>query len=83
MAAGLTRPAPMLRLSEIVDKNVFVSKSTTNLGITETPERKRRLDELTASPCHVEPYPPRPQSTNLGPPMDTPAKKHVEGVYDR
>ncbi|KAK7690270.1 hypothetical protein QCA50_006925 [Cerrena zonata] len=36
-----------------------------------------------ASPLHVEPYPPRPQSTNPGPPMDTPARKHVEGVYDR
>lgn len=82
MAAGLSQP-PKLRLSEIVDKNVFVSKSTSNLGITQTPERKRKLDELTASPLHVEPYPPRPQSTNPGPTLDTPARKHVEGVYDR
>lgn len=77
------QPAPKLRLSEIVDKNVFVAKSSTNVGITETPERKRKLDDLTASPFHVDPYPPRPQSQNLGPLLDTPARKHVEGVYDR
>ncbi|CAL1712476.1 unnamed protein product [Somion occarium] len=85
-AAGLSQPAPTHRLSAIVDKKVFIAdRSATNLGITDSPERpiKRKHDDLTASPLHVDPYPPRPQSTNLDLALDTPAKKHIEGVYDR
>ncbi|KAK0244073.1 hypothetical protein EDD85DRAFT_918204 [Armillaria nabsnona] len=43
----------------------------------------RSFDELTSSPLHVEPYPPRKPSTqNIAVP-DSPNQRRLEGVYDR
>lgn len=44
---------------------------------------ERSYDELTASPLHVEPYPPRPQSMQIDAALDTPGRKHLDDVYDR
>lgn len=50
-----------------------------------TPETRRgrsiQFDDLNSSPYHVEPYPPR----NLGEQvtLDSPDRRHLEGVYDR
>lgn len=38
------------------------------------------LDELTSSPCIVEPYPVRQRDPTL---LDSPAQRRIEGVYDR
>lgn len=73
----------MPRLSTLVDKNLFIADN----GGTKSPGRaslgeKRKIDELTESPQHVVPYPPRPRpkvSVTIG----SPAQRHVEGVYDR
>ncbi|GBE83047.1 predicted protein [Sparassis crispa] len=71
------------RLSEVVDKNIFIASSPASPVPTDQSgnQRDKSLDELTSSPFHVDPYPPRPQApANI---LDTPARKHIEGVYDR
>ena len=70
----------------MVDKNLFIATSPAHRvqiaePIQETPQRQK--DDLTASPLHVEPYPQRPVVNKDGVPLDTPAKRHLEGVYDR
>ncbi len=47
-----------------------------------TPQAQKQKDELTESPLHVEPYPARPVA-NASVTIDTPARRHIEGVYDR
>jgi len=71
----------------LVDKSLFIADNS--VAALKSPEagctsfgEKPYLDELTASPQHVEPYPPRPPSKSSMT-IDTPAKKHLEGVYDR
>ena len=84
---AVSKPAPTVtpRLSAVVDKSLFVRPGTPG-GIdfddSVIMKRSLRYDELTSSPLHVDPYPNRPQS-QLGPALDTPAKTHVESVYDR
>ncbi|KAI0769137.1 hypothetical protein BD413DRAFT_560042 [Trametes elegans] len=79
----LAQPTPTPRLSAMVDKNLFIATSPSQkVTIVEpglTPPRQK--DELTASPLHVEPYPARPTRSTVA--LDTPAKRHLEGVYDR
>ncbi|KAI0629768.1 hypothetical protein C8Q77DRAFT_1075749 [Trametes polyzona] len=80
----LAQPTPAPRLSTVVDKNLFIatpSPGPQRVTIEEprlTPSRTQ--DDLTASPLHVEPYPARQRATIA---LDTPAKRHLEGVYDR
>ncbi|KAI0357501.1 hypothetical protein OH77DRAFT_1588381 [Trametes cingulata] len=78
----LAQPTPTPRLSAVVDKNLFIARSPSQRVTIEeslsTPPREK--DDLTASPLHVEPYPARPRTTIA---IDTPAKRHLEGVYDR
>ncbi|KAI0629755.1 hypothetical protein C8Q77DRAFT_1064543 [Trametes polyzona] len=80
----LAQPTPTPRLSTVVDKNLFIatpSPGPQRVTIEEprlTPPRTQ--DDLTASPLHVEPYPARQRTTIA---LDTPAKRHLEGVYDR
>ena len=45
--------------------------------------RENSLDELTSSPCHVEPYPQRVKGSQDAPIPDTPSRHRIEGVYDR
>lgn len=44
---------------------------------------EKSFDELTSSPCHVEPYPKRRPSALDAPIPDTPSRRRIEGVYDR
>ena len=52
---------------------------------TPHPIRRRSIlfddGDLTASPFHVEPYPPRKAAEPVV--LNSPDRRHVEGVYDR
>jgi serine/threonine-protein kinase GIN4 len=77
----VSKPAPVPRLSTLVDPSLFISDASGSKSRASFMERPR-VDDLMASPLHVEPYPARPASkSSLA--VDTPAKKHLEGVYDR
>lgn len=67
----------------MVDKNLFIATSPAQRVTIQEPRSTppRAQNDLTASPLHVEPYPARPAQTGIT--MDTPAKRHIEGVYDR
>ncbi|KAF9013205.1 hypothetical protein BDQ17DRAFT_1321088 [Cyathus striatus] len=77
------------RLSQVVDRNLvirtpFMSRELLldDVENMNTPEhRQPSFDELTSSPCHVEPYQPRKFDTEALP--DTPSQRRLEGVYDR
>ncbi|OBZ68659.1 Serine/threonine-protein kinase par-1 [Grifola frondosa] len=79
----LSRPTPTPRLSAMVDRNLFVKPAsppaTPDSNVVIEPPR----NELTESPLHVDPYPPRPKGSKPAVVLDTPGRKHVEGVYDR
>ncbi|PPQ85184.1 hypothetical protein CVT25_004191 [Psilocybe cyanescens] len=79
-------PEPTPRLSEVLDRSLFISpmlRSQDDL-LDRTMERHHdmSLDDLHASPCHVEPYPQRAHSHDVAVP-DTPSRHRIEGVYDR
>ncbi|KAL1950380.1 hypothetical protein VTO73DRAFT_5504 [Trametes versicolor] len=79
----LAQPTPTPRLSTMVDKNLFIATSPAQRVTIQEPRSTppRAQNDLTASPLHVEPYPARPAQSGIT--MDTPAKRHIEGVYDR
>ena len=82
-------PTPAPRLSAVLDRSLFI---TPPLTARDDDERGPSLDssadgssesnDLTSSPFHVEPYPPRKPSHPQGLP-DTPSIRRLEGVYDR
>ncbi|KZT28346.1 hypothetical protein NEOLEDRAFT_916115 [Neolentinus lepideus HHB14362 ss-1] len=83
-------PSPPLRLSALLDSSLFVASPSSPKPedavvptITLTPTRCEEPDDLAASPFHVEPYPTRQQSLSAEAPVDSPTRRHVEGVYDR
>ena len=85
-AQTVSQPTPPPRLSTVVDKRLFIASSPVLSRVEEsmheaTPPRQK--DELTASPLHVESYPPKtlPAKSSVG--LDTPARRQLEGVYDR
>ncbi|KAL4250578.1 Serine/threonine-protein kinase ATG1 [Abortiporus biennis] len=80
----LAKPTPQLtrRLSAVVDKNLFIADTSLSRNPSLDLLNRPEVDDLMASPLQVSPYPQRPVS-QVGAPLDTPAKKHVEGVYDR
>lgn len=74
--AGIAEKPAAPRLSAVLDRSLFVAtpippKFADNLN-----------DDLTASPYHVEPYPPRRsgEAQNVPP---SPERRRLEGVYDR
>ena len=72
-------PKPAPRLSALVDKDMLrreLAVKSDDGRLSPIPNN----DELTASPLHVQPYPPRPVSQIV---LDSPVQRHVEGVYDR
>lgn len=81
----MSKPGPAPRLSILVEKSLYirdpVARRSSELFSTVQVPTETARDELTASPFHVEPYPARPQSRYAT--LDTPKRKHVEGVYDR
>ncbi|KAF9450563.1 kinase-like protein [Macrolepiota fuliginosa MF-IS2] len=73
-------PEPSPRLSEMFDRSIFIATPIRSCENLESPFMSS--DDLTGSPCHVEPYPQR----KLGAPdalPDTPSQRRMEGVYDR
>ncbi|KAH9936578.1 uncharacterized protein B0H18DRAFT_1113952 [Fomitopsis serialis] len=79
----LATPAPPQRLSAMVDRSIFISPSPSTGPQEVLAAQDRSHDELTASPFHVEPYPPRRQSVQIDAPLDTPGRKHLDDIYDR
>lgn len=79
----VAQPTPTPRLSTVVDRNLFIATSPAQRVTIQEPRSTppRAQNDLTASPLHVEPYPARPAQSGIT--MDTPAKRHIEGVYDR
>ena len=80
-------PPPTPRLSEVLDRNLFIAPLLTSrdnlLDSSIEHVREPSMDDLNASPCHVEPYPPRPRASQEAPIPDTPSRHRIEGVYDR
>ena len=80
-------PPPTPRLSEVLDRNLFIAPLLTSrdnlLDSSIEHVREPSMDDLNASPCHVEPYPPRPRASQDAPIPDTPSRHRIEGVYDR
>lgn len=74
--AGTPAKPTAPRLSAVLDRSLFVATPI-------SPRLVENLnDDLTASPYHVEPYPPRESGElqNLPP---SPERRRLEGVYDR
>ncbi|KAG2360673.1 hypothetical protein BDR07DRAFT_1411994 [Suillus spraguei] len=88
-----TAAAPTPRLSAILDRNMFIAPPITPWSgdvdgtrmQTPHPIRRRSIlfddGDLTASPFHVEPYPPRKCGEQMV--INSPDLRRVEGVYDR
>jgi hypothetical protein len=80
-------PAPSPRLSTFLDRSLFIASPVTSrededIGdVSPSPEKSR--DDLTSSPFHVEPYPPRKNNAQDMSVPDTPSQRRIEGVYDR
>ncbi len=78
------QPTPTPRLSTVVDPSLFIAEKSASMDNDSVMlKRPARFDDLNSSPLYVEPYPSRPKSTADMVPMDTPARKNIEGVYDR
>ena len=81
----VSKPAPVPRLASLVDPSLFIGDnggSRSPRSDTFVEESKVEVDDLTAPPEIVDPYPQRPQSKSSLL-VDTPAMRHLEGVYDR
>ena len=66
----------------MVDKDLLRLETEEARGRPLSPLADRRDDSLMASPLVVNPYPQRPMPKHAMT-LDSPAKKHVENVYDR
>jgi serine/threonine-protein kinase GIN4 len=79
-------PTPAPRLSAVLDRSLFITPPLTARDDTPSLYASRddssESNDLTSSPFHVEPYPPRKTSPNAIIP-DTPSSRRLEGVYDR
>ncbi|KAG6330771.1 hypothetical protein ID866_8318 [Astraeus odoratus] len=70
----VSKPATQ-RLSAVLDRSLFVASPVSPKFSGDV------TDDLTASPCHVEPYPVRrPGEQNV---PSSPERRRLEGVYDR
>lgn len=80
-------PPPTPRLSQVLDRNLFIAPLLTSrdnlLDSSIEHVREPSMDDLNASPYHVEPYPPRPRASQDAVIPDTPSRHRIEGVYDR
>ncbi|KAG1791865.1 uncharacterized protein HD556DRAFT_1383278 [Suillus plorans] len=85
--------APTPRLSAVLDRKMFIAPpfmpwsgdvDGTDMQ-TPHPIRRRSIlfddSDITASPFHVEPYPPRKSGEQMV--INSPDQRRVEGVYDR
>ena len=83
-------PEPTPRLSQVLDRNLFIAPLLTSRddlldskSVSSDQVRETSLDDLTSSPYIVEPYPPRKRGSHEPPVPDTPTRHRIEGVYDR
>ena len=81
-------PPPPPRLSQVIDRSLFIAPLHTSrddlLDSSIEHVQEPSMDDLNASPCHVEPYPPRPRASQDAVAIpDTPSRHRIEGVYDR
>lgn len=78
------KPAPIPRLSSLIDKTLFIAEANSMYKNNVIENRHDEMEEadVTSSPLHVEPYPPRPPPKSAMT-IDTPARHRMEGVYDR
>jgi serine/threonine-protein kinase GIN4 len=79
-------PAPAPRLSAVLDRSLFIAhplsaREDAGVQSADLSDQSTKSDELTSSPFHVEPYPPRKMNSRNIP--DTPNLRRLEGVYDR
>lgn len=80
-------PAQPQRLSEVIDKSLFVARpggmpTITIPNITFSDDKSVDFDDLNSSPLQVEPYPPRKNSVDPSH-LDLHSQRRIEGVYDR
>ncbi|KAJ6461646.1 hypothetical protein DFH09DRAFT_582339 [Mycena vulgaris] len=77
-------PLPSPRLSDVLDRSLFIASPTREIEEEDRSQTlERSFDELTSSPFHVEPYPARKPNATSVPVPDTPSQRRLEGVYDR
>lgn len=80
-----TLPSP--RLSQVLDRSLFIAPPLASrdnlLDCQDITTHRASLDDLTSSPCHVDPYPARRVNSHDLPVPDTPSRQRIEGVYDR
>ncbi|KAF8125694.1 hypothetical protein EV363DRAFT_617266 [Boletus edulis] len=84
--APVSSPSP--KLSAVLDRSLFVApplspRFTEDSATTPDMTRGRfiQFHDLDSSPCLVEPYPPRKSGEQAI--LESPDKRHLEGVYDR
>lgn len=78
------KPTPTPRLSTVVDPKLFIAENLVSKDDDSVVLRRSlQCDDLCSSLQHVEPYPARPASKADMIALDTPAKRAIEGVYDR
>ena len=82
-------PPPAPRLSAVLDRSLFITPPLTarddderGASFDSSTDESSQSNDLTSSPFHVEPYPPRRTSPCQAAP-DTPSTRRLEGVYDR
>ncbi|KAH9948872.1 hypothetical protein B0H21DRAFT_206131 [Amylocystis lapponica] len=78
----LALPSRPKRLSAVVDRSLFVASSPVS-RLDDSAVTEQSKNELTASPLNIEPYPRKTEASKSANALDTPARKHVESVYDR
>jgi len=88
-------PASAHRLSQVLDSSLFIAPPLSPLPPSNPREEdldmrdisivhgSASFNDLTSSPLHVEPYPPRKPSALSMQAPDTPSQRRLEGVYDR
>lgn len=82
-SSSRSAPSPPLDRNMFIDTAALSMKSLDSEQVTTPSPISRSFDELTSSPLHVKPYPPRQPSTqNIAIP-DSPSQRRLEGVYDR
>ncbi|TFK52188.1 hypothetical protein OE88DRAFT_1657290 [Heliocybe sulcata] len=83
-------PSPRLPLSSLLDSSLFIAspirpsfENTAVPTVTLNSPACEEPDDLAAEPFLVEPYASRQRPLNAETTMDSPTRRHVEGVYDR
>lgn len=84
-------PTTSPRLSAVIDSSVFIAPphsadrddSTIILNTTLPRSKSLDIEQLTASPVHVDPYPPRKSDVSYPVVQSPKTRKNHERVYDR